>query len=98
MPIPKTQKIWHNGNFIEWDGPNIHVLSLVVSYVYSVFEGFRCYDTKQGPAIFRLRDHIQRNLNSAYISRMEVPFTLDELCAANLDLVRVNNISECYLR
>ncbi len=70
----------------------------MVSYGSAVFEGIRCYDTKEGPAIFRLRDHVQRLLNSAYIYRMEVPFTLEELCAANLDLIRVNKIGACYLR
>ena len=98
MPIPKTEKIWHNGKFINWDDAQIHVLSHVVSYGSAVFEGIRCYETKEGPAIFRLRDHMQRLLNSAYIYRMEVPFTLDELCAANLDLIRVNKIGACYLR
>src|ERR1700691_4478393 len=98
MPIPKTQKIWHNGKFIEWDDANIHVLSHVVSYGSAVFEGIRCYDTKQGPAIFRLCDHIQRLFNLSYIYRMQGPFPLCELCPANLDLVRVNYISECYLR
>ena len=98
MPIPKTKKIWHNGKFIEWDDANVHVLSHVVSYGSAVFEGIRCYNTKQGPAIFRLRDHIQRLWNSAYIYRMEIPFTLDELCTANLDLVRENEINECYIR
>ena len=98
MPIPKTDKIWHNGKFIDWADANIHVLSHVVSYGSAVFEGIRCYDTKQGPAIFRLRDHMQRLLNSAYIYRMEVPFTLDELCNGNLDLVRTNKINACYIR
>jgi branched-chain amino acid aminotransferase len=98
MSIPKTEKIWHNGSFIKWDDANIHVLSHVVNYGSAVFEGIRCYNTAQGPAIFRLRDHIQRLINSGRIYRMEVPFTLDELCQANLDLVRVNNLSSCYLR
>jgi branched-chain amino acid aminotransferase len=98
MPIPKTEKIWHNGKFVNWDDATLHVLSHVVSYGSAVFEGIRCYDTKEGPAIFRLRDHMQRLLNSAYIYRMEVPFTLDELCTANLDLIRTNKIGACYLR
>ena len=93
MSIPKTEKIWHNGRFIQWDDANIHVLSHVVNYGTAVFEGIRCYSTAQGPAIFRLRDHIQRLINSGRIYRMEVPFSLDELCQANLDLVRVNNLS-----
>jgi branched-chain amino acid aminotransferase len=98
MPIPKTEKIWHNGKFINWDDAKIHVLSHVVSYGSAVFEGIRCYDTKQGPAIFRLNDHIRRLMNSAYIYRMEIPFTFDELCNANLELVRANKMNACYLR
>jgi branched-chain amino acid aminotransferase len=98
MPIPKTEKIWHNGKFIHWDDAKIHVLSHVVSYGSAVFEGIRCYDTAQGPAIFRLKDHVQRLLNSAYIYRMEVPYNLDELCEANLELLRVNKIGACYIR
>jgi branched-chain amino acid aminotransferase len=98
MPIPKTEKIWHNGKFIHWDDAKIHVLSHVVSYGSAVFEGIRCYDTAQGPAVFRLKDHAQRLLNSAYIYRMEVPYNLDELCEANLELLRVNKIGACYIR
>ncbi|MGB0035288.1 MAG: branched-chain amino acid transaminase [Candidatus Acidiferrales bacterium] len=98
MSFPKTEKIWHNGKFIKWDDATIHVLSHVVSYASAVFEGIRCYSTTQGPAIFRLRDHIQRLLNSAYIYRMEMPFTLDEISQASLELVRVNKMSACYLR
>lgn len=96
--IPKTEKIWHNGKFINWDDAKIHVLSHVVSYGSAVFEGIRCYHTSQGPAIFRNREHMQRLLNSARIYRMNVPFSLDELCEANLELVRVNRIESCYMR
>ncbi|MFZ0619166.1 MAG: branched-chain amino acid transaminase [Candidatus Acidiferrales bacterium] len=98
MGFPKTEKIWHNGKLIDWDDAMIHVLSHVVSYGSAVFEGIRAYETPQGPAIFRNREHMQRLLNSAYIYRMDVPFTLDELCEANLDLVRVNKVKSCYLR
>jgi len=98
MSIPRTEKIWHNGRFIQWDDAKIHVLSHVVNYGSAVFEGIRSYNTAQGPAIFRLRDHIQRLINSGRIYRMEIPFSLDELCQANLDLVRVNNLGSCYLR
>ncbi len=65
MSLPKTEKIWHNGKFINWDDAKIHVLSHVVSYGSAVFEGIRCYDAPQGPSIFRLREHMQRLLNSA---------------------------------
>ncbi|MGC1202570.1 MAG: branched-chain amino acid transaminase [Candidatus Acidiferrales bacterium] len=98
MGFPKTEKIWHNGKLIDWADAMIHVLSHVVSYGSAVFEGIRAYETPQGPAIFRNREHMQRLLNSAYIYRMDVPFTLDELCEANLDLVRVNKVKSCYLR
>src|SRR5271155_4818196 len=98
MPIPKTEKIWHDGKLIHWDDAKIHVLSHVVSYGSAVFEGIRCYNTAQGPAIFRLRDHIQRLFNSAHIYRMEIPFTIDEVHQACLDTVRTNKKDACYLR
>jgi branched-chain amino acid aminotransferase len=98
MALNKTQKIWHNGKMINWDDAKIHVVSHVVSYASSVFEGIRCYHTSQGPAIFRLREHMQRLINSAYIYRMELPFSLDEICNAVLELVRVNKLDSCYVR
>ena len=98
MNLQKTAKIWHNGKFIDWDDAKIHVLSHVVSYGSAVFEGVRCYNTAQGPAIFRLREHMQRLLNSGHIYRLDIPFTVDELCQASLDLVRTNNLSACYVR
>jgi branched-chain amino acid aminotransferase len=98
MTFPKTEKIWHNGKLIHWDDAKIHVLSHVVSYGSAVFEGIRCYNTAQGPAIFRLRDHIQRLFNSAHIYRMDIPFTIDEVHQACLDTVRTNKKDACYLR
>ena len=98
MTIKKTEKIWHNGKFIHWDDATVHVASHVISYGSAVFEGIRCYNTKQGPAIFRLRDHLQRLLNSAHIYRMEIPYSLDELCTAATELVRTNKMNACYLR
>jgi len=98
MAVQKTSRIWHNGKFIAWDDARIHVLSHVVSYGSSVFEGIRCYDTPGGPAIFRLKEHTQRLLNSAKIYRMEVGFTLEQLMDAMRELVRVNHNAACYLR
>jgi branched-chain amino acid aminotransferase len=98
MNFPKTEKIWHNGKFIDWDDAKIHVLAHVVSYGSAVFEGIRCYSTPQGPAIFRNREHMQRLVNSAYIYRIEVPFSVEELCEANLELIRINKVPSCYLR
>ncbi|MGH9688707.1 MAG: branched-chain amino acid transaminase [Candidatus Acidiferrales bacterium] len=98
MTIPKTEKIWCNGKFIPWDDAKIHVLSHVVSYGSAVFEGVRCYDTANGPAVFRLTEHMQRLVNSAHIYRMDVAFSVDALCQAVLDLVRLNKLNACYIR
>jgi len=98
MPIQKTEKIWHNGKFIDWDDAKIHVVSHVISYASCLFEGIRCYATPGGPAIFRLKEHTQRLLNSSYIYRIEVPYSLEDLMAAQLDLVRVNKLPYCYIR
>jgi branched-chain amino acid aminotransferase len=97
MLVP-TQKIWHNGQFLPWNEAKIHVLSHVVSYGSSVFEGIRCYATTAGPAVFRLRDHVRRMVDSAKIYRMEVPYTIDQLSEALCELVRVNKMAACYLR
>jgi branched-chain amino acid aminotransferase len=94
----KTEKIWHNGKFLDWDDARIHVISHVVSYGSAVFEGIRCYETPQGPAIFRLRDHMQRLINSAHVYRMDPPFSMEEFSQAAAELVRMNRMSACYVR
>ncbi len=96
--LKATEKIWHNGKFIAWDEAKIHVLSHVVSYGSSVFEGVRCYETKHGPAIFRAPEHARRLLDSAKIYRMEIPFTVEELTAAMAETVRQNHLPSCYIR
>lgn len=93
-----TEKIWHNGRFIAWEDARIHVLSHVVSYGSSVFEGVRCYDTERGPAIFRLREHTRRLLDSARIYRIPVEYSLEQLMEAQIELVRVNRLRSCYIR
>jgi branched-chain amino acid aminotransferase len=98
MSIKKTEKIWHNGKLIRWDDAHIHVLSHVVSYGSSVFEGIRCYETKQGPAAFRLKEHMRRLKNSGHIYRMECPYPVETLCSAATEIVRENNLSSCYIR
>src|ERR1051325_7557663 len=95
--LTPTEKIWHNGRFIRWEDATIHVLSHVVSYGSSVFEGIRCYSTPNGPAVFRLREHVRRMVDSAKIYRMELPFKAEELCEAMLELVRVNEMDSCYI-
>jgi len=97
--LTPTEKIWHNGRFIKWEDATIHVLSHVVSYGSSVFEGIRCYSTPDGPAVFRLREHIRRMVDSAKIYRIEnLGFTADQLGDAMLELVRVNKMESCYIR
>jgi branched-chain amino acid aminotransferase len=98
MPIQTTSKIWHNGNLIPWEQATIHVMSHVVHYGSSVFEGIRCYAQPQGAAVFRLPEHMQRLLDSAQIYRMTLPYTLDELCAAVVDVIEANGVAPCYIR
>jgi branched-chain amino acid aminotransferase len=93
-----SQKVWRNGEMINWDDAHIHVMSHVVNYGTSVFEGIRCYDTEQGPAIFRLTEHMQRLINSAKIYRMDSEFDRDTFCKAAVELVRSSGMDECYLR
>jgi branched-chain amino acid aminotransferase len=96
--IGETPFIWRDGAFIDWKDANIHVLSHSVQFGSAVFEGIRCYATPRGPAIFRLRGHLRRMLNSCKIYRMPVSYSIDELVEANRELVRRNGIDECYLR
>jgi branched-chain amino acid aminotransferase len=98
MPLTKTEKIWHNGKFIRWDDAKIHVLSHVIHYGSAVFEGIRCYESANGPAIFRLREHMQRLVHSGHIYRMDSPISLDDLCSAAVELVRANQMTACYIR
>ncbi|MBZ5573672.1 MAG: branched-chain amino acid transaminase, partial [Acidobacteriia bacterium] len=98
MAIQKTEKIWHNGKFIPWDEAQIHVMSHVVNYGSSVFEGIRCYAPPTGPAIFRVQEHAQRLLDSAKIYRIDVDFSREELVAAMVELVKRNGVWPCYLR
>lgn len=93
-----TESIWHNGRLIPWNEAKIHVLSHVVSYGSSVFEGLRCYETTGGPAVFRLREHIRRMVDSAKVYRMDIPYTMDELCDAVLEVVSASGLASCYIR
>jgi len=98
MAIQKTEKIWHNGKLIPWDDAQIHVMSHVVNYGSSVFEGVRCYAPTGGPAIFRAQEHTQRLLDSAKIYRIDVDYTREELISAMVGLVKANGIWPCYMR
>ncbi|HZS44197.1 MAG TPA: branched-chain amino acid transaminase [Blastocatellia bacterium] len=99
MPSPEiTKKIWHNGKFINWEDASIHVMSHVVHYGSSVFEGIRCYSTAKGPAIFRLDAHLDRLMNSCHIYRMDIEFTVSQLKEACVELLKINEMKECYIR
>ena len=98
MAIQKTDKIWHNGKLINWDDATVHVMSHVLHYGSSVFEGIRCYDLPSGPAIFRAVEHMQRLVDSAKVYRMDIPFTRDELLKGMLETVGHNGAWPCYIR
>ncbi len=98
MAIQKTENIWHNGKLIPWDSATVHVMSHVVNYGSSVFEGVRCYSLPSGPAIFRATEHMQRLLDSAKVYRIEVDFSREQLVQAMCELIRANRAWPCYIR
>lgn len=94
----RTDKIWRDGELVNWEDATLHVMSHVVHYGSSVFEGIRCYDTPSGGAVFRLREHMRRLLDSARIYRMPLRYSVDELVQATVDTIAANDLRECYLR
>lgn len=93
-----SPKVWKNGEVIDWDDARIHVMSHVVHYGSSVFEGIRCYETSKGSAVFRLPEHIQRLLNSAKIYRMDTQYSREQICDATVNLIRQSGLESCYIR
>ncbi|MHB8504574.1 MAG: branched-chain amino acid transaminase [Acidimicrobiales bacterium] len=98
MPITPTEKIWMDGELVDWDEARVHVLTHSLHYGCGVFEGIRAYGTEDGPAIFRLRDHIRRLFRSAHIFLIDIPFTEDEIVTATKQTVAVNGLDRCYIR
>ena len=98
MPITPTPKIWMNGELVAWDEARIHVLTHTLHYGMGVFEGIRAYSTDDGPAVFRLTEHIQRLHRSAHMLGMKIPFSVDELIAATKETVASTGLDECYIR
>lgn len=94
----KTARVWRDGELVAWEDATIHVMSHVVHYGSSVFEGIRCYETPQGGAIFRLREHIRRLLDSCRIYRIGMDHSMDTLMQACVDTVAANDLRQCYLR
>ena len=98
MALETTKNIWRNGRMIAWEDAQIHVMTHVVHYGSSVFEGLRCYAQPNGAGVFRLEEHMQRLLDSAKIYRMPVGYSLEELCSAVVDVVEANGVAPCYVR
>lgn len=92
------KKIWMSGKFVSWKNATVHILTHAIHYGTAIFEGIRCYDTKNGPAIFRLKDHYSRLLKGANAYQFEVKYSIDELCEITKEVVRKNNVKSCYIR
>ena len=98
MPITKADKVWMDGELVDWDQANVHVLTHSLHYGLGVFEGIRAYSTSRGPAVFRLTDHIRRLYTSAKIFMIDIPFAPEALVEATKETVRVNGLDSCYIR
>ena len=96
--IEETEWIWKDGNFIRWSDAQVHVLSHSMQFGSSAFEGIRCYNTPKGPAVFRLREHLTRLVNSVKIYRIELDYSVDHLMAAACEVVVRNKVESCYIR
>lgn len=98
MAIPKAEFMWIDGKLVRWDDATLPFLNHTFHYGLGVFEGIRAYKTSSGPAVFRLREHMKRLCESAHIVLMQMPYSVDELCKAAVDLIRANQQQHCYLR
>jgi branched-chain amino acid aminotransferase len=96
--INKTEKIWMDGRFVDWDEANVHILTHTLHYGLGIFEGIRCYNTQKGPAIFRLDEHVDRLFKSAHIFLLDIPFSKEDIKKAIIDTVKINKLKECYIR
>jgi len=98
MALKSVEKIWMNGKLVNWNDAKIHVLSHVVHYGSSWFEGIRCYETKKGAAIFRLREHLERLFDSTRIHYTDIPYTIQQIEDGILETIRANKLKSCYVR
>jgi branched-chain amino acid aminotransferase len=96
--MQETEKIWMNGELVDWADAKVHVGVHALHYGTGVFEGIRCYDTPKGPAVFRLADHLQRLHDSARLLYMDIPYSIAELREATHDVVSTNGLPSCYIR
>lgn len=98
MPITEVEKIWFNGDLVDWAEAKVHLLTHALHYGSGVFEGIRCYKAKKGPAVFRLVEHMERLADSGKMYYMDLPYSTDELCEATKEVIRVNKLDSCYIR
>ena len=96
--MEKLEKIWSDGKLVDWDEATVHLLTHTLHYGGGVFEGIRAYKTKEGPAIFRLAEHVDRLFYSASVMEMDVPFSKEEIKKAVSETIKVNKVEECYIR
>lgn len=96
--VQESKKIWMDGEFVDWADANVHVLTHTLHYGTGAFEGIRCYKTKKGSAVFRLREHVERLFDSCHILNIKIPFSPDEIEKAIIDSIKVNGLDECYIR
>lgn len=98
MAQPTVDFIWKDGKLVAWDDAKVHVLTHALHYGSGVFEGIRCYKTATGPAVFRLREHMERLERSAKMLYMEIGYSVDEMCDAVCEVIKANNLDACYIR
>jgi branched-chain amino acid aminotransferase len=96
--MQETDKIWMNGELVDWADARVHVGTHGLHYGSGVFEGIRCYETSRGPAVFRLREHLERFESSAKVLYMDLPYSTEELRSATHELVAANGLASCYVR
>lgn len=97
-PFAGVKWVWMNGRLVEFEKATVHVLAHALHYGSGLFEGIRCYKTPQGPAVFRLPEHVQRLENSCKVYRMDIPYDARELTDAVFEAIRSNGLEECYIR
>jgi len=96
--MEKVKKIWMDGELVDWDNAKVHILTHTLHYGCGVFEGIRCYNTIKGPAVFRLKDHVDRLFNSAKLLKIKIACTKEQLISAVKETIKINKLNACYIR
>ena len=98
MSLPKVDTIWMDGTLVDWDAAQVHVLTHALHYGSGIFEGIRCYETADGPAVFRLVEHMERFDRSARMLLMDLGYTVEQTVEAVKETIRANRLTSCYIR